>query len=481
MKFKTVSFIRFFIASFLLGNSLLVAAQSQPAEQGVTADELEELVETLESETARKELLSDLKTLLKVRKEQQAARAAATGGEGSIKAQMELIKQEYHALLGKYGLDTSLLGRIMVSIAAFVITVLLMLLVRMGAALAQQRLQKVKARYALDHGRFEVYIRLIRYLGYGLSVCLLLYVLGLVWEATDFKFLGEGPAGRVLAVLLHIILILAVATALWEVLNTLIEQGMRKADGGGSGGSRMKTLLPIARNFLLLVMVCLFALVILSEVGVDIMPLLAGAGIFGIAIGFGAQTFVRDLLTGFTIIFEDLIQVGDVVKVAGHTGGVEKITIRKIQLRDLRGIVYTVPFSEITTVENWTKNFSFYVLDIAIAYHEDPDKVIGYLREIDESLRKDELFQQMILAPLEIMGLDQFTDNAIIIKARIKTLPSRQWDVGREFNRRVKYKFDEKKVEMPFPQRTMYFGEGKDGSAATLRVLLQRQKLQTGD
>ncbi|HEY3486919.1 MAG TPA: mechanosensitive ion channel domain-containing protein, partial [Gammaproteobacteria bacterium] len=239
-------------------------------------------------------------------------------------------------------------------------------------------------------------------------------------------------------------------------------------------GNRLRTLLPIARNFLLLILICLFALVILSEVGVDIMPLLAGAGIFGIAIGFGAQTFVKDLLTGFTIIFEDLVQVGDVIRVADRTGLVERITIRKIQLRDLNGIVYTVPFSEINTIENWTKDYSYYVLDIGIAYREDPDKVIACLKEIDESMRADDHYKRLILAPIEILGVDSFAENSIIIKARIKTLPIKQWDVGREFNRRMKRQFDEKGIEMPFPHQVVYFGGDKQGHPLPLHILQQR-------
>ncbi len=476
MKFRTL--FALLIASLLLCTVPFALAQGGSApEQQVTTDELKELVETLESETSRKELLSDLKALLKLREEQRAAREAAAGG-GSLKAELELTKKEYHALLGKYGLDSSLVGRSLVSLAAFSIALLLMLLVRMSAAFILERLGRIKNRFALDHGRFEIYMKLLRYVGYAFSILLLLYVLGIAWQITDFEFLGEGTAGRILAGFLHIVLILAIATALWEVLNTLIEQGMRRADG--SGGNRMRTLLPIARNFLLLVLVCLFTLVILSEVGVDIMPLLAGAGIFGIAIGFGAQTFVKDLLTGFTIIFEDLIQVGDVITVGGHTGAVEKITIRKIQLRDLNGIVYTVPFSEITTVENRTKNYSYYVMDIAIAYSENADAVIAHLKEIDESLRREDRYRQLILDPIEIMGIERFEDSAVIIRARVKTLPAKQWEIGREFNRRIKHKFDEKKIEMPFPSQTIYFAESKDGGAP-LRVLMERQESKTGD
>lgn len=473
MKFKTV--IPSFLSAFLFCACAWAQDPSPPSVDPVTTDELEELIETLESETARNELLSELKALRQLREERRAAEAsAATSEEAGLKAQMEQIKQKYHAFLRKYGLDTSLLARITISLAAFGAALVLILLARMGAAVVEEKLRRLKRRLALHHGRFEVYMQLLRYVGYGLSICILLYALGLAWEITDFEFLGEGTAGLVLTTLLNIFLILAVATVLWEVLNTLIEQAMRRADAG-SNGNRLKTLLPIARNFLLLALIYLFTLVILSELGVDIMPLLAGAGIFGIAIGFGAQTFVKDLLTGFTIIFEDLIQVGDVVKVGGHIGAVEAITIRKIQLRDLSGIVYTVPFSEITTVENWTKNFSYYVMDIGIAYRESTDQVIGYLREIDESMRQDERFGKLILEPLEILGVDRFADSAVIIKARVKTLPIKQWEVGREFNRRIKYKFDEKKVEIPFPHRTLYFGEDKEGEAPPLRTMRPRE------
>jgi moderate conductance mechanosensitive channel len=418
-----------------------------PDESRITTDELKSLVETLESETARKEFLADLKALLKAREEL----AGAAGEQASIATQLEQLKEEYQALLRQYGLDSTLLGRIMVSAAAFGIMLVLMLLVRLSTAFADGKLQTLKTKFGLYHGRFELYVKLLRYAGYGLGICLLLYAFCLAWKITDFEFLREGVTGSILAGALHIVLILAVATVLWEMLNTLIEHAMRKVDE--SDGNRLKTLLPIARNFLLFVLVCLFTLVILSEVGVDIMPLLAGAGIFGIAIGFGAQTFVKDLLTGFIIIFEDLVRMGDVIKVADRTGTVERITIRKIQLRDVNGIVYTVPFSAITTVENWTKNFSYYVVDVPIAYQENADKVIGYLQEIDESMRREEAWRHFMLAPLEVLGVDPFTNKAVAtIKLRIKTQPAKQWDVGREFSRRMKQTFDEKKVELPFPR-----------------------------
>ena len=158
------------------------------------------------------------------------------------------------------------------------------------------------------------------------------------------------------------------------------------------------------------------------------------------------QQIIKDLLTGFVIIFEDLIQVGDVVNLGGKGGAIEKITLRKVQLRDLSGTVITVPFGEITIVENLTKKFSYYLLDVAVAHRESPDEVIDVLQAIAQEMQADAEYAEDILEPIEILGVDQFTDSAIIIKARIKTRPIKQWRVGREFNRRMKYAFDERGI-----------------------------------
>ena len=234
--------------------------------------------------------------------------------------------------------------------------------------------------------------------------------------------------------------------------------------------ARMNTLAPIIRNIALVVFLVIFTMILLSELGINVVPLLAGAGILGIAVGFGAQTMVKDYISGFFIIFEDLIQVGDVVTVAGNTGSVERLTIRKIQLRDFEGSVYTIPYSEVTQVKNLTKDFSYYVLNVGVAYREDIDQVIEAMKQVDEDLRAIEEYNQEILEPIEIVGLDQFADSAIVIKARIKTKPVKQWFVGRGYNRLLKYKFDEMNIEIPFPHQTIYFGENKDGSAPPMPI-----------
>jgi small conductance mechanosensitive channel len=198
--------------------------------------------------------------------------------------------------------------------------------------------------------------------------------------------------------------------------------------------------------------------------------LLAGAGVIGIAIGFGAQTLVKDIITGLFILVEDHISVGDVVKFGDHAGTVEKLTLRTIQLRDVGGTVHVVPFSAVTTIENMTKGFSRYVFNVGVAYREDTDHVVDVLRELGEEFLQDERYKPFILEPLEILGVDSFGDNAVNIKARIKTVPIKQWSIGREFNRRIKIRFDELGIEIPFPHRTIYFGEDLSGNAPPARI-----------
>jgi small conductance mechanosensitive channel len=245
---------------------------------------------------------------------------------------------------------------------------------------------------------------------------------------------------------------------------------LRKANTNNQ--SRTKTLLPIIRNIIIAVFAALFGLVLLSELGINVTPLLAGAGVIGVAVGFGAQSFVKDFLSGFTIILEDIVRVGDVVNLGGASGSVEKITLRKIQLRDFAGTVYTIPYSEIKTIQNLTKDFSYYVMDIGVPYTQNIDRVIAALRAVDEEMRKDDSFSFMILEPLEIAGVDKFAEGAVVIKARIKTQPIRQWTVGREFNKRMKIEFEKDGIEMPLAQRTVNV-RSLDAKAPTAEALLE--------
>lgn len=211
-------------------------------------------------------------------------------------------------------------------------------------------------------------------------------------------------------------------------------------------------------------------LLILSEVGVNMGPLLAAAGIGGLAIGFGAQNLVKDVISGFFILLEDQIRVGDVVQIAGVGGLVEEVRLRTVRLRDLAGNVHVVPNGSIDKVQNFTYEFSRYVFDVGVAYREDVDEVMAVLKEVAGELQADPEFGSDILEPLEMLGVDQFADSAVIIKCRITTKPIKQWRIGREMNRRIKKAFDARGIEIPFPHQTIYWGEPKSGKAPPLYV-----------
>ena len=227
---------------------------------------------------------------------------------------------------------------------------------------------------------------------------------------------------------------------------------------------RAYTLTHIVRDVARLVILFVGMTMIFSEGGVDLKPLLAAAGLGGLAIGFGAQSLVKDLISGFFILWEDSVRIGDVVEVAGVTGLVEEVELRTIKLRDGSGNFHVVPNGVIDKVKNLTMDYSYYLFNIGVAYRENIDEVMGVLQEIAEDVRRDSRFADDILEPLEMLGVDQFTDSAVMIKCRIKTEPAKQWRVGREMNRRIKTTFDAKGIEIPFPHQTIYWGEPKKGT-----------------
>jgi len=263
------------------------------------------------------------------------------------------------------------------------------------------------------------------------------------------------------------VLLIAVAML---VLLALLKRGVAKLSRLYEGRlpspaqiKRAYTLTHIVRDVARLVILFVGITMILSEGGVDLKPLLAAAGLGGLAIGFGAQSLVKDLISGFFILWENSVRIGDVVEVAGVAGVVEEIELRTIKLRDLSGNVHVVPNGVIDKVKNLTKDYSYYVFDIGVAYRENVDAVMGVLQEIAKDLRRDSRFADDILEPLEMLGVDQFKDSAVMIKCRIKTEPLKQWRVGREMNRRIKNTFDAKGIEIPFPHQTSYWGEPKKG------------------
>jgi small conductance mechanosensitive channel len=233
---------------------------------------------------------------------------------------------------------------------------------------------------------------------------------------------------------------------------------------------RTETLGSVTRNTLRIIILVAAAMMVMNEIGIAIGPILAAAGIVGLAVGFGAQNLVQDVISGFFILMEDQIRVGDVIQTAGKGGLVEKVNLRMTVLRDLAGNVHFIRNGKIDIVTNMTKDFSRFVFEIGVAYREDVDEVIEVIKKVDEELRNDPAYSHDILEPIEVLGLDQFADSALIIKARTKTVPIQQWRIGREFNRRLKKKFDELNIEIPFPHRTVYMGQDKQGQAPALHV-----------
>jgi len=225
---------------------------------------------------------------------------------------------------------------------------------------------------------------------------------------------------------------------------------------------RSKTLSGIISTTISAIIYAVALMMIITECGVNIGPLLAGAGIAGLAIGFGAQSLVKDVISGFFLIMEDQIRVGDVANVAGIGGLVEAINLRTTRLRDLEGKVHIIPNGSIEVATNFTKDWSRALVEIGVAYKENVDNVISVLKEVGEELRSDPAFKEIILEPMTVLGLDSFGDSSINIRLYFKTLPIKQWDVAREFRKRVKKAFDEKGIEIPFPHRTIYMGEGEN-------------------
>lgn len=222
---------------------------------------------------------------------------------------------------------------------------------------------------------------------------------------------------------------------------------------------RLDTLLGILRSIIKVLIWVMVGMLVLRKIGIDIAPIIAGAGIVGLAVGFGAQELVRDLIAGFFMLLENQIREGDVAIVNGTGGLVEHVGMRTIVLRDLSGVVHVFQNGKINTLSNMTKNWSGMVFDIGVAYKEDTDKVAEVIQQVAEELRADPGFRDKILEPIEIFGVDGFGDSAVIMKARFKTVPIEQWVVGREYRRRLKKAFDEQGIEIPFPHRTIYWGE----------------------
>lgn len=353
--------------------------------------------------------------------------------------------------------------------------------------LAKQGLRKVfsisdeqKARLPGLEARANRYLPILIATARGLFFVAALLAVLTIWGIDAVGWIAT-PTGAIIAKsIVNIVVIIVVALLVWELISFFIERYLVTGGKDGSpttGGQRALTLLPLLRTAVLITLAILVTLTVLSELGVDIAPLIAGAGIIGLAVGFGAQTFVKDVITGLFILIEDSVAVGDLVVLGGYRGKVESMSLRSIQLRDLQGDVHRIPFSEVTSTTNRSKVFSFAFFDIGIAYREDVDHCMNVIREVGAEMRQDENFASMITEDIEIMGVQSFDDSAVIIRARFKVLPGKQLGVQRAFNRLLKNRFDAEGIEIPFPHRTIYFGVDGQGNAPSAHVQLHEPKM----
>jgi moderate conductance mechanosensitive channel len=265
----------------------------------------------------------------------------------------------------------------------------------------------------------------------------------------------------------NIFLVLAIAWVGLLILNeiiartkeSLIKKSEREGEPLSESGKRVDTLMCLVRQAAKVILLLVVVLVVLGEMGIQIGPILAGLGILGLAVGLGGQALVRDVIAGFFFILENQVRVGDVAVVNGTGGLVQAMDFRTLVLRDLSGTVHIFPNGTIQTLSNMTNTWSAYVFELGVAYKENTDRVVGVIRDVADALQQDSEFGYAIIEPVEIFGVEKFDDSAVVIKGRIKTKPILQWATGREFMRRIKMAFDEKGIEIPFPHRTLYFGE----------------------
>ena len=233
---------------------------------------------------------------------------------------------------------------------------------------------------------------------------------------------------------------------------------------------RIATLGRVFRYIASVIITVVAGMLVLGELGISIAPILGAAGVVGVAVGFGAQSLVKDFFSGFFLLLENQIRHGDVVEVAGKGGVVEEMTLRYVQLRDYDGNVHFVPNGTITTVTNMTRGHAYAVIDAGIAYREDIDEALTVMASVGRKMRQEATWQSRILEDVEVVGVEKWADSAVILRCRFKVAPIEQWNVRREFLRRLKYAFDSKNIEIPYPHLTLYPGQLKDGTAPALHL-----------
>lgn len=231
---------------------------------------------------------------------------------------------------------------------------------------------------------------------------------------------------------------------------------------------RAETLGRVCRYLVAVVISLVAVVLVLSEIGISVAPILGAAGVVGLAVGFGAQSLVKDYFTGFFLLLENQIRQGDVVKLGDHSGLVEEVTLRYVRLRDYDGHVHFVPNGQIGTVVNLSRGFAQAVIDVGVAYREDLDHVMAVMRQVADVLREDHAYRERILDKFELAGVERWDESAVVLRGRFRVAPLAQWDVRREYLRRLKSAFDEQGIEIPFPQLVLHAPRGLPTSTHSL-------------
>ena len=341
---------------------------------------------------------------------------------------------------------------------------------------------EVKLRLPLLESRLNAFVPAVLKVVRWLVLLAVAVTILQLWGVADIAgWLGAGGGQEVLARAIGVGLIAGIALLLWLALSSWVDYRLNP-NYGKQPGPRERTLLALFRSAATALLASVALMLALAEIGVNIAPLLAGAGVLGLAVGFGAQKLVQDIITGIFIQFENAINEGEVVTAGGITGVVERLSIRSLGLRDLQGVYHIVPFSSVDAVSNFMRGFGYHVAEIGIAYRENVDEAKAVMHAAFDELCQNPEIGPAITAPLDWHGLTAFGNSAITLRARIKTLPGQQWAAGRAYNAIIKRRFDEAGIEIPFPHMTLYFGQDKQGTAPPLRAAFEPEALaRAGD
>jgi len=350
---------------------------------------------------------------------------------------------------------------------ALICTVLLVLCMVINGLVRRHALKPAHGhkRYALYSDRLKNFFYTLLHLG----VWLLFIELGLrVWGMSLIRF-ADGEGHDISMRFFGLAGTLLFAWLIWIVSDTAVHHALTRSRKG-LANARAQTMMPLIRNVLFVAIFIIALIVALANMGMNVTPLLAGAGVIGLAIGFGAQSLVADMITGLFIIIEDSLAIDDYVDVGGHLGTVEGLTIRTVRLRDIDGIVHTIPFSEIKSIKNYSREFGYAIFRIAIPFNMNIDDAIKVVRDVGQKMRTDPLQRRNIWSPLEIQGVESFESGSAVLRARFKTAPIKQWEVSRAFNLSLKRHLDEAGLDLATPRLTVQVSTAAGGVAEVAKA-----------